>query len=189
MKNCKNCLIAFDLSHFYPKKGGKFGVGSICKVCDRKRSKETGKIYYQKNKEKIDLKNKNWVINNPEKATKIERNRYYKHREKLLLKNTIYRKANPHIFSARSNKRRCAKLQRTPKWLNKNHFNEIKEIYKKAKELQKLDGIKRHVDHIVPLQGKTVCGLHVPWNLQVITKIENSKKSNKLIQEMIYDYN
>jgi hypothetical protein len=126
MKNCKRCFQNFKLNQFYPKKGGKFGVDSICKVCDRsrpkKRNKEAKKLYYQNNKEKIDLKNRNWVINNrektrqymlkycrnnkeklalkskihrlnnPEKSIEVERKRYYKYKKKLLLKNTIYRK-------------------------------------------------------------------------------------------------
>ncbi len=70
-----------------------------------------------------------------------------------------------------SNKRRAAKLQRTPKWAN---MGKIMDIYKKCPE-------GYHVDHIVPLQGNSVCGLHVEYNLQYLTAAENLEKSNKLL--------
>lgn len=66
----------------------------------------------------------------------------------------------------------------TPKWLSAVHKLAIKEIYKNCKELTKTTGIKHHVDHIVPLKGKTVSGLHVPWNLQILIATENCKKKN-----------
>lgn len=70
--------------------------------------------------------------------------------------------------------RRSLKSKATPRWLTVNDLAEIEKIYLKASELD-LD-----VDHIVPLQGKTVCGLHVPWNLQLLTPTENKIKSNRL---------
>lgn len=66
-------------------------------------------------------------------------------------------------------KYRAAKLNAIPKWAD---LNKIKEIYNKCPE-------GYHVDHVIPLQGKIVCGLHIDINLQYLTATENMKKSNK----------
>lgn len=65
----------------------------------------------------------------------------------------------------------------TPKWVNKF---EIRVIYTTAKMISEKTGIPHEVDHIIPILHKKVCGLHVPWNLQIITRKENHDKSNKL---------
>ena len=67
----------------------------------------------------------------------------------------------------------------------KEDLSKIKSIYKLARVLSKKTGVQYVVDHIIPLQGVNVSGLHVPWNLQVITRTENSIKYNKLIEDMI----
>ena len=69
---------------------------------------------------------------------------------------------------------------RTPKWLTSNHWQEMAGLYWQAKSLSDETGIMHHVDHIVPLRGKSVSGLHVPWNLQILTAAENYRKSNTL---------
>ncbi len=69
--------------------------------------------------------------------------------------------------------RRARKLQATPKWLSKVQLEEIKAIYRNCP-------VGFHVDHIMPLKGKDLSGLHVPWNLQYLPGIVNKMKSNKV---------
>lgn len=71
--------------------------------------------------------------------------------------------------------RRASKRNASPLWADRK---KIKDIYTQAKILS-LSGISHHVDHIIPLQNKNVCGLHVENNLRIITASENIKKSNK----------
>lgn len=77
------------------------------------------------------------------------------------------------------NSRRIGKISRTPPWLNDHDKMLIKARYSEARWMTIHSGIKHHVDHIVPLLGKSVCGLHVPWNLRVIPARENTSKGNK----------
>ena len=80
------------------------------------------------------------------------------------------------IFSKRMSN--IKRLQRVPLWLSEFQKKEMENFYWLAKDLEKVTGGIYHVDHIVPLQGKNVCGLHVPWNLQVLPADINMKKSN-----------
>ena len=89
------------------------------------------------------------------------------------------------MSAQRASKRRAAKVLACPKWLSNIDLAKIKSIYKMANNLSKKTGTKHHVDHIVPLQGKDVCGLHVPWNLQVLPAEENLRKYNKLIEDIV----
>lgn len=130
-----------------------------------KRIKQYSSDYYIQNKEAINIKNAKWKELN---------------RDKIKKRNDEYLKENQSDYNARTAKRTAHKLQATPSWLTKEQYNEIKLIYKKAKLLTIETGVIHHVDHIIPLQGKTVRGLHVPWNLQILEASENIRKGNKL---------
>jgi hypothetical protein len=78
--------------------------------------------------------------------------------------------------SYHASKRRTAKLQRTPRWAD---MDAIREFYAAARRMTEATGVVYHVDHIIPLQGRLVSGLHVPNNLQIIPGTENSRKRNR----------
>ena len=111
-------------------------------------------------------------------------------RERVKQYNKVYREQHPEYYSkwkkdnkglvnAATYKRRTAKMCRTPTWLTADDFWIIQEAYDLAALRSNSFGVQWHVDHIVPLQGKTVSGLHVPNNLQVILATDNVSKGNK----------
>ena len=83
------------------------------------------------------------------------------------------------VSVARCAERYASKRQRTPYWLSKADRERIKDIYLSCRKLTQDTGIRHHVDHIVPLMGKYVSGLHTPGNLQILLGSENCRKSNK----------
>lgn len=97
--------------------------------------------------------------------------------DKRKLANKKYRESKSMSFY--TTKRVADKIRRTPKWLSEEHLENIKNIYIKAKTISIETGVPHEVDHIIPLRGKICSGLHVPWNLQIITRSENRKKTNK----------
>ena len=157
--------IAKNLARYNTGKPCKYGHLSerrtenrICLTCENIDSAKR----IAKNHEAQLERQKKWRIANPDK------NKEY---SKQWLKN------NQHKNMMKKRGRDAAKLQRTPSWMNDGHKLEIESIYRYCSALRSI-GLKYEVDHIVPLQGKNVSGLHFPWNLQVITQQENRAKKN-----------
>jgi hypothetical protein len=107
--------------------------------------------------------------------------RYQRNRPHMIIQATRWQKLHPDRRIAAKAKRRAAELRAVPPWLSIDDLFEIEWAYLKALTLSLVTGVPHQVDHIVPLQGRNVCGLHVPWNLRVITATENAAKSNRLL--------
>lgn len=165
MKHCYKCLTFKLPTEFGKNKARKDGLSDECKPCKRQQDRN----YAAKNREAARIKASEWYYSNHEYA--LKRSKIYGEK---------WRKKNPDKHCARQNRRRANKLNATPSWLTESHKLHIACKYSLAAMLSKNTEEQYHVDHIVPLKGKTVCGLHVPWNLRVIPAQENLRKSNKI---------
>jgi len=125
-------------------------------------SKEAGRRYYERNRELVKAK----AASRPASV----RNVY----------NKAHKEQNKEYYKVLTNLRRRRHRHATPLWLTHKQRQEIKNLYTQAVTLSSITGERYVVDHIIPLLNPAVCGLHVPWNLRVITQEENLKKSNKL---------
>lgn len=168
MKICSKCNIAQHVSNFTKKKDSKDGFSNICKVCKKKYDKERRKDTKFLKKEK-------------ERLQKYDRKEYLKNwrfenRKHIQLYEKTYRLSNRSLLNSKNARWRAARKQACPSWAD---LDKIKVLYEKAKWLESLTGLKYHVDHIIPLQGENVCGLHCWNNLQILEQSVNCSKGNK----------
>ena len=77
--------------------------------------------------------------------------------------------------------RRSVFRKATPAWLTKEQQDEINDCYWRARDCSLVTGEPYEVDHVIPIKGRGVCGLHVPWNLQLLPMTVNRVKSNKVL--------
>ena len=159
MKTCTKCLTNKDCGFFHKDASRKDGYRNICKECVSAYMK----VNHEKNKEHIVAKAIKWVAEN---------------REKHNVKCNKWAKQNPAKVNARTARRYACKTQATPKWLDADDHWMIEQAYELAALRTKMFSFPWEVDHVVPLRGKTVSGLHIPTNLQVVAQMENRRKSN-----------
>ena len=183
MKTCNKCKVQKDLSGFSKDKAKKDGLQAKCKACNAEYKKENREAvgakdakWYQENRKEQAVKKAKYYQANREAVAARNAEYYQENRESIAAKEAEWAKANPDKNRAKAAKRRAAKLQRTPAWVD---FEAIEAVYAEARRLESFDGIPRHVDHIIPLQGTTVSGFHVASNLQILTAQENLSKSNR----------
>ena len=200
-KVCGNCKSVKSLSEFNKKKASKDGYQSSCKACKKEyqveyRAANSEKLkdykveYYADNSKKLKEYQVEYRTANPEKRKESQDKWCAANSEKRKEYQTEYRaanpdyqaeyqKANPEKFRAYDSKRRAVKLLAIPSWLTKEDYKTMEAIYAEAKRLEADTGLIYHVDHIHPLQGKLICGLHCPANFQILTKSENCAKGNR----------
>lgn len=205
MKTCKKCNLSLSVTEFYVNNANKDKLSSYCKDCTKLKSKNWSSLnkerkkmrdaeYYLNNKDSHNLKCKIWREKNKEKNSLLKKKWAEQNRDKRIYSNKKYRlnnkenynnsikkwrKNNPHILRAKDAKRKSLKLRASLGEFYNSVKLEILTVYKNCSNITKSTGIKHHVDHIIPLKNKKVCGLHVPWNLQILTGSQNCKKLNK----------
>ena len=153
-------LCAVDISHM--RSNAKF----CCRTHKRKAfdAKRDYAVEYQKNSVKRRGQSLSY---------------YYADHAQAKKRQLIQQKTNPAKYAANAAKHRAIKLKRTPVWVDSEDLWLIKQAYELAALRTKVFGFKWHVDHVIPLQGKLVSGLHVPTNLRVIPAFDNMSKHNQ----------
>lgn len=160
MKNCTKCNLLKSLDGFYKRKRSKDGRESFCKECRLSH-------------------NRKWILDNKDKHSELVNSWYVKNKETHIASSKKWYAENKHrkLATVTARKMRCKRA--TPVWANKHA---IINIYAKAKQISAETGIPHDVDHIIPLRGKTVSGLHVPENLQILKSADNKRKAAKFLQ-------
>ena len=146
---------------------------------DIENTKKLQREWYQKNKDLVKERARAWASANPDKR-KVSVDKWRtENLEQHNATNRNWNINNKPLKASLQAKRKSAILQRTPAWDKDAHL--IVAKYQLANMLTRETGIPHHVDHIIPLQGKKVSGLHTFANLRVIPGSDNVKKSNKYI--------
>jgi hypothetical protein len=196
VKTCRTCKSSKPLGEFYRRPDSPDGYRNECKPCwkkkcaqhyanDRENQREYRRTYYRKKlAENPDFhKEKYWA--DLELARQQNKENYLRHREKRVAQAVEYAKNNRAKANATGKKYKAAKRNACPPWVlaSPDLCGMMEDVYLQAQELTQETGVMHHVDHIIPLQGRGVCGLHVPWNLQVLTASENCSKQNKVLED------
>ena len=205
LRECRVCGVTAksesELSLFVKSPDNKYGRRLMCKKCRQsirtdKSNPEYSKRYYKNNKDRMNKESRKNYHANKDRYSRQAKSRYYTNRDERLRLVRAYAKDNQdkivayrkrynqeHKAEKRENSRRykLSKIQRTPLWLTDDDKEMMQIAYETAQERTKEFGFAWHVDHVIPLKGKRVCGLHVPSNLRVIPWRENLSKSNKYV--------
>lgn len=163
-KQCTRCEQVKLFLQFSKQSDKKDGHKSWCKAC----TKSYVAKHYQENKEKYLEKAAIWHAENKDK-----------HR----LSQAKHKRENRAAATADTAKYRADKDKRTPNWLTEFDHIHIKALYQLAAMRTRESGFPWHVDHIIPLRGRNVSGLHIPSNMRVIPGEENVRKNNVFVVE------
>lgn len=169
MKFCNGCGLTKSLVEF-AKRTATNGHQHRCKACNAE--------YRRENKQRVSKVKQEWAVRNKHRADAIKRASFLRTKSVALPRMAAWKRAHPESRDADNLRRRLAHKNATPSWANPFF---IEEAYHLARLRTKMLNFKWHVDHIVPLRSKLVCGLHTHQNLRVIPAIINVQKGNRLV--------
>lgn len=192
MKTCVVCLSLKPLIEFYKRKDSPDGYRNDCKDCRKARTHqnyhsdletkraESRETYRKRRQRNPDL-GKIAYAKHREDSLLRSREYYKKHRDRLIRAAIDWAKSNKGMANANKKAYKASKQRACPRWVRQDDelMWLMQEAYSLATLRTQMLGFPWHVDHKIPLRGKTVSGLHVPWNLAVIPGSENCSKSNK----------
>lgn len=196
LSQCRNCQsaykAAYDKKHKEVKKAYAVKYFSenrervlkssrIYKANNPEKLKESRRRYRTQNRETLALKNKAYRDAHKETINARVRDHYKNNREQQLLVKKAYKKANPDKVKFHKTNRLAAKRQRSPVKCNELDLFVFSEAASLVVVREKATGTKWHIDHIEPLQGTTVSGLHNVFNVAVVPATYNLHKSNKQV--------
>jgi len=167
--------------------GYRYTNNAMCVACAKhyrkkhEESAEKKRERYLRNKEFVLESKKEYYQENREKIRKKQKVYCDANKEKLRESNKKWRTENYERHAHNCRMYRYRKYQAVPSWLTIKDRNAITETYAQCKKTTKETGVQHHVDHIIPINGKAVSGLHVPWNLQVVPASYNLSKKNKVM--------
>jgi len=173
MKQCTCCKEEKPLTEFTVRRASPDGLAYKCRDCS--------KAYLTKWKRKNPNAFRDWYSENKEKRAEYWKRWYAENKDNRARSYSEWAKSNKHIVNALIAKRTAAKFRATPEWAD---FVKIQQKYLEASEITERTGVRHEVDHIYPLQGRRVCGLHCEDNLQVISKVENIRKHNRMPKQL-----
>ena len=168
VKQCGTCRRDLPFADFAIRRASRDGLSYKCRSCSRRTTADFREAHpdhnakhYAQNREHNIARAKRWAETNKDRkrATRAR-----------------WQAENPERFRAQWWRRSQKKRDATPTWVD---YKAINAVYDEALRLTAETGIPHEVDHIVPLNHPEICGLHVPWNLQVLTAIENQRKHNR----------
>jgi hypothetical protein len=176
VKKCPGCLEIKEHSLFHKTTKRSDGLSFFCKQCKSKKDKE----YRDKNSQKLLAQKKEYYKRNKERMDEQGRLNYQKKKDEYKQRARKWKLENRARHNELCMQRHVSKLKAIPSWLSSIQKARIHEFYEVSLAIGMQTGIKQHVDHIIPLKSPIVCGLHVDWNLQILSASENCSKSNRI---------
>lgn len=128
-------------------------------------------------RERMEEKNRRYRAENAGAVAATKRAYYRANTTKLRVAREAWIVDNRHVVRHHNAKRKKLIRRATPPWVD---IEKVKAVYREAERIEAATGVPHHVDHIIPLQGADVCGLHVPWNLRPLPAAMNLGKKNRL---------